>query len=124
MTDDPSETHDPRDASALADAATQDRQTLSETIRGPDGEAYRLEVREPTIGEIERLERREQDGDLSEIDVVRELWDRYLVAPDLDPDDVGVSWVETITTGMYRAFGGGDEIEAALDELAVEGNGT
>jgi len=109
----------PHDAQSLAAAATE-RDTLTHVIAGPDGNQYEIVVTEPTLDELEDLERAEASGELSETEAERQLWDEYLVEPDLDYGAVGTSWVQPVTTGIMEAFMGGDDLE---DALAAVGGG-
>jgi hypothetical protein len=107
---------------SLAEASQPD--SLTHTFDGPDGNEYEIEVREPTMGEIEALERRADEGDLSEDEAQELLWDEYLLDPDLDYKQTGASWIAPITNAIYSAFAGGEDIDEALDAVQTdEGNG-
>jgi len=97
-----------------------------DTLRGTfeiGGEEYPLEVQEPTLGELDELEA-DLGEEAGEEELIRELIDRYLVRPEVDADDTGISKLRPLFEGMQAAFQGGDvfdDAEAAMP-LDDEGN--
>lgn len=85
------------------------------------GETFPLELREPTLGELDEIER-ELSDDAEEIELYRELIDRYLETPEVDPDDMGVGKLEALFTGMRRAWEESDVIDEATEQMPLEGN--
>jgi len=96
-----------------------------ETLRGSfeiGGESFPLEVREPTLGELDELET-ELGDDAGEEELVRELVDRYLEKPEIEATDTGISKLRPLFEGMQDAFQGGDAFDAAEEAMPMEGNG-
>jgi len=96
-----------------------------ETLRGSfeiGGESYPLEVREPTLGELDELET-ELGEDAGEEELIRELIGRYLENPDVDAADTGISKLRPLFEGMQAAFQGGDVFDDAEEAMPIEGNG-
>jgi hypothetical protein len=97
-----------------------------ETLRGSFSIAddhYPLEVQEPTLGELDELEA-ELGADAGEEELIRELIDRYLVRPEIDATDTGISKLRPLFEGMQDAFQGGDVFDDAEDAMPLDqGNG-
>jgi len=84
-----------------------------------NGETYPLETLEPTLGEIEELEA-ELGDDSDELEQIREFVDSYLEAPDIDPDDLGLSKLRSLFEGMREAWNNMEQIEDAEEAMPVE----
>ena len=97
-----------------------------ETLRGTfavAGEEYPLEVREPTLGELEEIES-DIGTEADEVEAIREIVARYLEAPDVAVDDVGISKLRALFDGMREAWEAGDAFDEAEDAMPLdEGNG-
>lgn len=112
----------PNDPSAFGEAAQSDP-TIETTVEAPDGEEYALIVRDASVSELEALEEREKNGDISGAEALDELIDEYLVEPDLDTDAVGIAWKKTAVSGILKAFDAGDDfIAEAMEAVETEGN--
>lgn len=96
-----------------------------DTLRGSfeiGGQEYPLEVREPTLDELEAIE----DGladESDEVEAIREMADRYLEAPDVDPGVIGVSKLRALFDGMRAAWETAESIDEAEEAMPLEGNG-
>jgi len=101
--------------------ALQTRDTLDGSCT-LGGEEHQIRVREPTLGELDELEAELAD-DAGEEELFREFVSRYLVAPDIDPADIGISKLRPLFEGMQAAFADGDVFEDAEDAMPLnEGN--
>jgi len=85
------------------------------------GETYPLELREPTLGELDEIEQGLSD-DAEDIDLYRELVGRFLEAPDVAADDMGIGKLEALFAGMREAWDNSDVIEEATKQMPLEGN--
>lgn len=84
-----------------------------------NGEAFPIRLREPTIGELEGVENEiGPDGD--ETDAIREMVDRYLVAPEVAADDIGVSKLFALFGAMRETWQQGDVFDDAEEAMPVE----
>lgn len=110
-------------AEKLTAEVARKRDILTATVE-LDGTEYEIDVKDITRGELENLEKMEQEAD-SELEVVDHIFEEYLVTPDIDTiDDMGRTRIEAIAEGMYRAWGATDEdIDAAMEELRSEQKG-
>jgi len=96
------------------------RDTVDETVELPDGTTGKLEVKEATLGEMEQFESAEANGE-AESDLVQEVFDDFIVRPDLDATEMSATRVEAVMRGVYRAWGAEEsEIDELLDDR--EGN--
>ena len=101
--------------------ALETREKLEDTFE-VNGQEYPLEVQEPTLGELEDLED-DLGEDADEEELIQEMIDRYLLMPEVDPAEMGVSKLRPLFEGMQAAFQGGDTFEAAEAEMPLdEGN--
>lgn len=100
----------------------RERSTVIETIE-IEGTEYEIEVKDITLGELNTFEKRERGGE-PEKDIMDDIFEEYLVEPDLDStDDVPRRKLEAIIDGMYRAWGATDEdIQVAMEEMQTPGN--
>lgn len=96
-----------------------------ETLRGSvelGGEQYPIEVREPTLDELEDIEHG-IGSDADEVEAIREMVDRYLEAPDIAAGDIGISSLRALFDAMRDAWEAGEAFEAAEDQMPLdEGN--
>jgi len=87
------------------------------------GEEYPLEVHEPTLNELEDLEAGLNDA-ADEVEAMREMTDKYLIAPDTDAGRVGISKLRALFDGMREAWEDGKAFDEAQDAMPIdEGNG-
>jgi len=97
-----------------------------DTLRGSfelRNDEYPLEVREPTLDELEDLEAGLED-EADEVEAIREMADRYLIAPEVDPGSVGISKLRALFDGMRDAWEAGDAFDEAEAAMPIdEGNG-
>lgn len=101
--------------------ALESRETLRGTFEVGE-ETYPLEIQEPTLGELDELEA-ELDPEAGEEELIRELTDRYLVRPEIDSAETGISKLRPLFEGMQDAFQGGDVFDDAEDAMPLnEGN--
>jgi hypothetical protein len=108
----------------LTSEIATDAETITETVT-LGGTTYEIEVEDITLGELNELEERERSGEATYLELIADMWDGYLLTPDVAPTDVPRSRVRAITRGMYRAWGAADsDIDAAMEELETpdEGN--
>jgi len=84
-----------------------------------NGETYPLETLEPTLGEIEELEA-DLGDESDELEQIRMFVETYLEAPDIDPDDLGLSKLRALFEGMREAWASMDQIEDAEEAMPVE----
>ena len=104
-----------------AQRALETREKLENTFQ-LNGQEYPLKVQEPTLGELDDIEAGLGD-DADEETVIREVIDRYLLEPEIDPDAMGVSKLRPLFEGMQEAFQNGEAISNAEAEMPLdEGN--
>jgi hypothetical protein len=84
-----------------------------------EGQQLPIRVREPQLGELEKLEADLPD-DAEDVDVAREMVDEYLVKPDIDASTLGVSRAMCLFLGMRSTWQQADAFEEARDELPVD----
>jgi hypothetical protein len=84
------------------------------------GQSYPIQLREPTLGELEGIDA-ELSDEADEVDAIRRIVDEFLVAPDIDPDDIGVGKLRSLFVGMRETWESSDDIEAATEEMPLEG---
>lgn len=102
--------------------ALESRDTLTGTF-DLGGDEYPLEVREPTLDELEELEAGLADQ-ADEVEAIREMVDQYLLAPEVQPGDVGISKLRALFGGMREAWEAGEAFDEARAEMPLdEGNG-
>lgn len=85
------------------------------------GETYPLELREPTLGELEGIDAELADG-ADEAEAIRRIVDEFLVAPDIDADAIGVGKLRALFVGMRETWEELGEFEDAREEMPLEGN--
>jgi len=86
-----------------------------------DGNEYPLRIQEPTLGELEEIDA-ESGPDADEAEVIRRIVDRYLEAPVVDVDEIGVSKLFSLFKGMRQTWEQSDAFANAREEMPVEGN--
>jgi len=100
--------------------ALQTRQMLDGTFK-LDGDEYPLRIQEPTLGELEDID--EESGEnADEAEIIRRIADRYLEAPAVDVDEIGVSKLFALFDGMRETWEQSDAFADARQEMPVEGN--
>jgi hypothetical protein len=83
------------------------------------GDSYPIELREPTLGELEDIDKGlSQNSD--EAEAIREIVDEFLIAPDIDPDAIGVGKMRALFVGMRETWASSGEIDAATAEMPLE----
>lgn len=103
-------------ADILTESATFDGVADVGDVRIP------IRVREPDLGEIEALEADLPD-DAEDVDVAREMVDDFLVKPDLDPSDLGITRAMALFTAMRETWQQTEAFESAREDLPLdEGN--
>jgi len=108
----------------LSDAARalESRDELAGTFE-IGGDEYPLEVREPTLDELEELEMELAD-EADEVEAIRGMAERYLIAPDVAAGDIGISKLRALFDGMREAWESGDAFDEAKEAMPIdEGNG-
>jgi len=91
-------------------ALLTDRATFEGTVQ-IDGATIPIEVDEPTLEELEEIEAGLPE-DAEEVDVAREMVDRYLVRPDIEPETLGITRALAVFAGLPQTW------QQALLELA------
>jgi len=100
--------------------ALETRQILSGSF-SLDGDKYPLQIQEPTLGELEDIDD-EAGPNADEAEIIREIADRYLEAPAVDVDEIGVSKLFALFEGMRETWEQSDAFADAREEMPVEGN--
>lgn len=96
------------------------KETTVEEIEVGDKTA-KIEVAEATLDEIEGFEEKEANGDLSESELVQEIFDEYLVKPDgLNAKKMPPGKMDSVMAGVLKAWG---VEEADLDEFIEDRQG-
>jgi hypothetical protein len=83
------------------------------------GDTYPIELREPTLGELEDIDSRLSSG-ADESEAIREIVDEFLIAPEIDPDTIGVGKLRSLFVGMRETWMESDDIDAATAEMPLE----
>jgi hypothetical protein len=84
-----------------------------------NGDEYPLKVQEPTLGELEAIE----DGlgdNADETDAIKEIADEYLLAPEVDVREIGVSKLFALFDGMRETWQQSDAFDEAEAEMPLE----
>jgi len=102
--------------------ALETRQMLDGSF-SVNGNEYPLRVQEPTLGELEDIDAESGPG-AGEAEVIRRIADRYLEAPAVDVDEIGVSKLFALFEGMRETWEQSDAFADAREEMPVEGNRT
>jgi len=100
-----------------ADLLTE--QATFDGIAELDGRRLPIRVREPRLGELEELEA-ELPDDAEDVDVAREMADEFLIKPDIDASELGVSRAMSLFLGMRSTWQQADAINDAREALEVE----
>jgi hypothetical protein len=116
MSNDDDHNHDFDDAVR----ALETRQMLDGSF-SLNGNEYPLRIQEPTLGELEDIDA-ESGPDAGEAEVIRRIADRYLEAPAVDVDEIGVSKLFALFEGMRETWEQSDAFADAREEMPVEGN--
>lgn len=86
-----------------------------------NGEAAKIEVADATIEQIEELEEKEANGDLTEDELIQQVFDEYLVRPEgLNAKKMPTSKMQAVMKGILKAWG---VAEGDLDEFIGERQG-
>jgi hypothetical protein len=86
------------------------------------GKTIPIEVDEPTLEELEEIEAGLPE-DAEEVDVAREMVDRYLVRPDIEAKTLGITRALALFAGLQQTWQQADAFEAAKAEMELpEGN--
>lgn len=108
------------DYSATADALTG-RSTLETTVH-LEGDSLPIEMREPDLGELNEIEEDLPD-DAEDIDVAREMVDRLLLKPEVEPEDIPMSRALALMAEMQAAIQESDAVQRAQEQMPLdEGN--
>jgi hypothetical protein len=97
--------------------------TETETFTGTveiRGETIKIEVAEPTLGELDAIADETPEGD--ETEEVRAIIDRYLQRPDIDAGDVPMGVLMSLFEAMRDIWTQAGEFEAAQEEMPLSGN--
>jgi hypothetical protein len=116
MSNDDDHNHDFDDAVR----ALETRQMLDGSF-SVNGNEFPLRIQEPTLGELEDIDA-ESGPDAGEAEVIRRIADRYLEAPAVDVDEIGVSKLFALFEGMRETWEQSDAFADAREEMPVEGN--
>lgn len=109
----------------------QSKDTIEATLHVEElDDELPIEVEDITRDELEALEEHSKAGpDASdeeaadaEDEAVRQAIREYLVAPDVDPDDMPMRKRSLLWFGLQQAWSGVEEIQAAMDEIEMPGN--
>lgn len=84
-----------------------------------EGQQLPIRVREPQLGELEELEA-DLPEDAEEVDVAREMVDEFLIKPEIDANDLGVTRAMSLFLGMRSTWQQADAFEEARDDLPVD----
>lgn len=105
-----------------AAAALTERATFDGSV-SVDGQDVPIRVREPELGELEEIEAGLSE-DAEDVDVAREMIDRYLMRPDIDAGDLGITRALMLFAAMRDTWQQAEAIADARAELELdEGNG-
>jgi hypothetical protein len=85
------------------------------------GESYPIELREPTLGELEDIDDGMSDN-ADEAEAIRQIVHEFLIQPEIDPDAIGVGKLRSLFVGMRQCWESSDEFDAASEEMPLEGN--
>jgi len=91
---------------------------------GDEYEAVFEDLQEGERQELAELEEKAETGDEDAAqELQRKVVEDYLIEPDLDIEDLGVAWRQTIIIGFLRALGDNKAIESANEFFdSVEAN--
>jgi hypothetical protein len=102
-------------------ALLTDRATFEGTVQ-IDGATIPIEVDEPTLEELEEIEAGLPE-DAEEVDVAREMVDRYLRRPEIEAKTLGVTRALAVFAGLQQTWKQADAFEQAKAEMELpEGN--
>jgi len=92
---------------------------------GDEYEATFKDLKDSEREKLAELEEQLNDGDE---EAGQELQDKvigeYLIEPDLDPDDLGLAWKQSVIVGFLRALGDNKAVQSAneLFDTVDQGN--
>jgi len=110
----------PRDTDFDAAArALESRDRLAGSFTVGD-EEFPLELREPTLKELETIEAELNDG-ADEAEAIRRIVDEFLEEPAVSADDIGVSKLRALFEGMRETWESTEQFDAAREEMPLEG---
>lgn len=98
--------------------------TSQETFEGEadiSGELVPIEVREPTIGELNDLQD-ELPEDAKDVDAARAMIDDFLVRPAINGEDVGMTKALALFAEMQSTLQQSDAVANAKEQMPVQGN--
>lgn len=121
-----------------------DRETLSTEVSHGD-HTETIEVKDITKAELEKVERHERvamraargtadadeidalpdfewEDEDADVDYIESLVDEKLVSPAVDPNDIPTQKLRVLVEGMLEAWGADTDVQAATEEMPVEGN--
>lgn len=104
-----------------AAAALTERATFDGTVE-LGGQKLPIRVREPELGELEAIEA-DLPEDAEDVDVAREMIDEYLVRPDINPGELGITRALALFTGMRNTWQQSEAFEEARAELELDEEG-
>lgn len=128
----------------MSDNFWTERETLTAEVTYGD-HTQTIEVKDITKAELEKVERHEQvamraargtvdadeidelpdfawEDEDADVDYIESLIDEKLVTPAVDPNRVPTQKLRVLVEGMLEAWGADSEIQAATEEMPVEGN--
>jgi len=108
-----------RDFDAAA-RALESRDLLSGTFT-VGGKEFPLELREPTLKELETIEAELGDG-ADEAEAIRRIVGEFLEEPRVEAEDVGVSKLRALFEGMRETWESTEAADSAREEMPLEGN--
>jgi len=87
------------------------------------GQQRTIEVKEITEGELENIESKAAEGPEAEAEAMKTAIDEYLVRPDVPVEDIPMGKRNTLFIHMQLAWSGLEGVEAALDDINIDGLG-
>jgi len=106
---------------ADAAAALTERATFDGTV-SLDGTRYPIRVQEPQLGELEAIEA-ELPDDAEEVDAAREMVDRYLLEPDIDASNLGLTRAMALFGAMRETWEQADAFQDAVEAMPLDDEG-
>jgi hypothetical protein len=102
---------------------------ISGKVTSPKGEEYEAvfkDLKEKERKELESLEEKANSGDDDAAEELqKKIVEEYLIEPDLEIDDLGIAWRQSIMVGFLRALGDNQAIQQAqefFDTVQDRGN--
>lgn len=110
------------DTSDTAEWLTDTDDTIRRVIDTGDGE-FPIEVQEIKQSELEAIEEKASEGPEAEAEALATAIDEYLVEPDVPAGDIPMGKRNTLFIHMQLAWSGVGEVEAAMDDINIDGLG-